>query len=174
MRICYSVFLLTLLMMPAHADDAQRAASVKKQAEAMSEATMKGQYEKLIDAMPGGLVKVMGGREKAIQSVTTAMKRMKEQGVKIESYTVSKPGKFVSEGENTFVVVPTELKMTVPGARVITKSYLLGISADKGKTWKFIDGAGLGRQTEQIKKALPKFPEALKLPAPSRPKVIRD
>jgi hypothetical protein len=44
---------------------------------------------------------------------------------------------------------------------------MLGISADKGKTWTFVDGVKV--QDEKVKKLLPKLPANLKLPPKKMP-----
>ena len=42
-----------------------------------------------------------------------------------------------------FGILPATLQMSFPQGTLTQKSYLLGISTDKGKTWKFADGAGM-------------------------------
>src|SRR5205085_2945252 len=93
-----------------------------------------------------------------------AMKQMSDQGFSLKSYWIGEPGEFFTEANNTFVVVPTKLEMTVPGGRMMNKSYLLGISPDGGKMWTFVDGAGLHDQASRDK-VLPKLPAKLVLPA---------
>ena len=57
------------------------------------------------------------------------------------------PGDFYTEGDNTFVIVPETVEIQLPKDKMEVKSYLLGISADDGKTWKFLDGAELKSAT---------------------------
>src|SRR5262249_27821934 len=42
--------------------------------------------------------------------------------------------------------------------------FLLGESKDSGKTWKFVDGAGLLKDRESLKAFFPNLPSDLKLP----------
>jgi hypothetical protein len=63
--------------------------------------------------------------------------------------------------------------MNIPGGRSISRSFLLGVSPDGGKTWTFADGTGLQAQSDR-EKLLPKLPAALKLPAEQEPEVIKD
>jgi hypothetical protein len=155
----------------AQANDAAQAATVKKLAQDLCAWTIQGEYAKLIDHTYDGLVKAMGGREAAIETVKTLMGQMSDQGLKITSYSVGEPGKFYTSGKNTFVVIPTVMAMTMPGVRVNNKSYLLGISSDKGKSWKFADGAGLSDPTF-LQSIFPKLPAALKLPEKESPEII--
>jgi hypothetical protein len=50
------------------------------------------------------------------------------------------------------------------------KSYLIGVSADDGAHWTFIDGSG---KAEERKKIVPDLPAALKLPRPQQPQYIK-
>ena len=137
-------------------------------------ATLAGDYAKIIDYTNESIVKLLGGRAKAIESTEAVMKLMKAGGFTIKAYNVGEPGKFYTEGDNTFVVIPSSLELTFPGGRVIGKSYLLGISPDGGKTWKFSDGAGITKYKGMLDKVLPKLPADLKLPEAEKPEVIKD
>jgi hypothetical protein len=154
-------------------DDAARAAAVKKLANEVGDSSLKGDYARVIDLTHDGLVKELGGRDKAIEAIKTALERLKAQGITFKSYKVGDPGEFMSEGNNTFVIVPTVLELTFTQGRAISKSYLLGISSDDGKTWKFADGAGLAKK-ESRDRTLPKLPAKLKLPAIEQPEIIKD
>jgi hypothetical protein len=147
---------------------------VKKLAQDMGVATMKGEYAKVIDQTYAPLVAQLGGRDKAVAGVETLMKQMKEKGFILKNFNVGDAGEILSEGGNSFVVLPTRVEMSVPNGKIIAKSFLLGISADQGKTWKFADGSGIIQQKEQREKLLPKLPADLKIPEPEQPQVIRE
>jgi hypothetical protein len=170
-RIILALLCLVMLV-PAKADEPDRTA-VKKLAKELGEATLKGDHAKVIDCTHDGIVKELGGRAKAIQTTNTIMRTLRSQGITFKTFEAGDPGEFHTEGANTFVLVPTRVEMTIPDGRMIAKSYLLGISADGGKTWKFADGAGLA-QKEQRDKVLPKLPDTLKLPEKQEPQVIRN
>jgi hypothetical protein len=150
-----------------------RQLAVRKIAESLGEATVKGEYAKVIDLTWDGAVAKMGGREKAIKAAEAGMKKIAADGWKIKSYRVRSVGEFHKEGEHSFAVVPTTLEITTPGSRIVSKNYLLGISNDDGKTWKFVDSAGI--QDEAVrKKTLPPLPAALELPKREKPEVFKD
>jgi len=155
------------------ADEVPRSAAVKKLAQSLGDATVKGDCAKVIDHTYDTLIKQMGGREKAIELVEEMMKTFKAKGITIKAFTVGEPGEFLTEGAYTFIVIPTTTQMTVPGGKMIGKSYLLGISSDEGKTWKFADGAGM-KNKEQREKLLPKLPATLRLPEVEKPEFIKD
>jgi hypothetical protein len=154
-------------------DEAAQRAAVKKLAMELGDATMKGDSAKVIDHTYPGIIKESGGREKAIAGADSVQKLMKARGVTFKEFKVDEPGEFLTEGDNTFVVVPTAATLTSPMGTVRLKSYLLGISSDGGKTWTFADGAGV--QKEEIRdRVLPKLPAKLKLPALGKPEFVKD
>lgn len=153
--------------------ESPESAAVKKLCEELGVATIKGDYAKVIDHTYDRVVKLMGGREKAIATIEAGMKQLKDKGFTLKAYNVGEPGEFLTESGNTFVVVPTRLELLFPGGMVIAKSYLLGISPDKGVTWKFADEAGI-KDKKARDKILPKLPANLELPTPGVPKVIQD
>lgn len=148
-------------------------AAVKKLAQQMGKSTMAGDYAMVIDHTYDPVVKLLGGRDKAIETTKKIMDTMKAQGFVIKSYVVGEPGPFHSSGGNTFVVLPVKMEMNAPNGKILAKSYTLGISTDQGKTWKFVEGAGL-KNEEMRRKVLPKLPAKLKLPEYEKPMLIKE
>jgi hypothetical protein len=171
LRISGACVCLFALVVIVQADEPAAAEIVKKRAQELGNATIRGDYAKVIDDTFDGVVRELGGRDKAIQVIANGMSKLKAKGITFKKYSVGKPGDFHREGDNTFVVVPTVLEMSLPGNRLIAKSYLLGISGDNGKSWKFVDGAGMDKK-EIREKVLPKLPAKLQLPAKEQPKVV--
>lgn len=145
--------------------------AVKKLADAMGEATLKGEYARVVDYTYPPLVEKMGGREKLIAFLQTEMKKLKDQRIEIRSFKTGALSEFYTEGNFTFILVPTTTELTIPDGRVVLESYLLGISSNAGKTWSFMDGAGL--ELKEQRELLPKLPAKLKLPERKIPKVER-
>lgn len=80
----------------------------------------------------------------------------------------------MTEGNNTFVLVPTVLEVYIASnkVKIITRPYLLGISSDTGKTWKFVGGAQANKMSDD--QFLPKLPAKLILPKEQDPEFIED
>ena len=153
--------------------DPARAESVRKQAEALGQAMIKGDYAAVIDNTYIGVVNLMGGREKAIETTATALKKMADDGITMQTYTVGTPGNFPRpKAPLCSSWFPVELYLVAPEkkAYVTNHSYLLAISADSGATWAFADGSDVQLRD----KVLPKLPADLKLPAPEKPQVSKD
>jgi RNA polymerase sigma factor (sigma-70 family) len=149
-------------------------AVVVKTAEEIGQADVKGDCAKLVDLTYTKVVEATGGREKWIAVLQESRKHLATLGVVPRSIKVGEPGDFLTEGENTFVVVPTTIEMTAPRGKLVGKSYLLGISSDKGKTWRFVDGSELNHKEGARAKALPKLPANLKRQEVSQFEYIED
>jgi hypothetical protein len=166
-RSAITVIILALCGIVARAQDNTPPALVKQKAQEVGQAIIKGDYAKIADLTYPKVVEAMGGREKMIAFTEAAMKQIKDQGFTVRAFTISEPTPFLTEGPNTFTVLPTAIEMTNTKGKIVGKSYLLGISPDGGKSWKFADGSGL--ESEEMRKLLPKLPAKLTLPAKQKP-----
>jgi hypothetical protein len=148
---------------------------VRQLAQEVAAATINGDYERIVDLTYDSVVEYLGGRAETIAQIREGLKTLKGEGIKIKSVDVGEPGEFINDGGTTFVVLPTEteMEMTTPPMKIIGKSYLLGISSDGGKSWKFVDVMGMGMADENLRdEILPLLPKALKLPKVEPPEII--
>ena len=138
------LILLVACGVAARAEDEPKSALVKKKAGEIIAAIKKEEYAKVVDLTYPKVVELMGGREKMLAQLEAGMKQLKEKGFSFKSVEVGEPGDLLIEGKNTFAIVPTTTEMAAPGGKIVLESYLLGISADGGKAWTFVDGSGIG------------------------------
>lgn len=152
------------------ADDAEIKKAVKGLVEKMQAATVKGDYGAVIDLTHPKVVEELGGREKAIGGAKAVMEMLKDKGLAIKSLKAEEPQAPVRGEKNLYVFVPTKMEMTTPKGTIVGTSYLLGVSSDDGKTWRFVDGAA---GPDETRKMFPDIPEKLKLPKPEY-KTVKD
>lgn len=173
MRTLSSALALALVALPAWAQDKIDTAKAVEQAEAVKKAVLAADYAKVADLTHPKVVEALGGRDKMIEQTKTIMKQIKDMGIEITSYTVDKPGAPVVDGKSAYVILPSKLTMKAPTGKIMSESYLLGMTTDGGKTWTFADGSGLagGPVRDAI---LPTLPKDLKLPDPKPPTVTKD
>ena len=157
----------------AQTSDETQSEVVKQLAQQLASATQKGDYKKIVSLSYEKVVEQLGGPAKAFETVKEQMDMMKQRGMKMTQYSVGKLSAFASTPQNKFVIVPTQMTFTLPGVTVKADSFLLGISPDQGKTWRFVDGAGIATAEDQ-KKVLPTLPDKFRLPKPKQPKILRD
>jgi hypothetical protein len=112
---------------PARADDDAIKKDVKKLVEKMRNATLKDDYETVIDLTHPKVVKEMGGRDKAIDAAKQIMKELQAKGFKVASFEAGEPGDPVRGGKEIYVLVPTAMEMTTPKGKLKGTGFLLGI-----------------------------------------------
>lgn len=132
---------------------AQQQQQIKQAAELMAKATLKGDYKTLAKYTHPKVVKMMGGREKMVTILSSAINQMKSQGITFEDATVGDPQKIITVGTELYTVLPQRIVMKVNGQTISNASTLLANSSDKGKTWYFTDAGGMTDQ--QIKQLFP-------------------
>ena len=125
-----------------------------------------------LDATFPKAVEMMGGKESATEKLNSEMGSWKEKGISITKAECSEPMEIQKIEGKLFAVVPMVLELQIPNGKVISPSFLLGVSEDGGKVWKFIDGTGLMKNKKESEALLPGVYTKLKLPAKQDRKFI--
>ncbi len=162
-RATPSLWLIAVLAVAqgvAAAADAER--MVKDQARAACDALVRGDLEKFIGWTHPKLVQAMGGREQLLAILKDGQRDLARQGIQLVSASIQPPVELARGGSQRFAVVPYDLEMTVPDGRVLSRTWLLGVSADDGQTWTFVDGGNLNR--DSVRRLFPEFPAGLAIP----------
>ena len=148
---------------------------IRKLAAENSGAVSSGNYTRLVELTYPKVVEMVGGRDKMIETLRRGSEDMKAHGSAILGAEVNEPKEVVTSGEKQFAIVPMVVRVQVPDATLRSKGFLIAVSEDRGKTWTFIDGAGLvrepGKEREKLAQILPDFPPQLSLPAPEPPQL---
>lgn len=121
--------------------------------------------------MPTEVLAAFGGRETMVAALRKAMNEMAAEAIQVEKSTIDLPSQMVKQREHMFAVLPQSTLVRAKEKRIQTHSFLLGVSADNGRTWKFVDGAKLTRPLAE--KLFTDFPASLNLPAKTPPEVIQ-
>ena len=156
------------LAAPAPSGDVKLPQLVKSKVEAMNTALIRGDYAKIADLTHPKVVEENGGREKMIATMKDAMEGVKSKGIAFRGGKVDPPTGFASAGGEMFTVVPFSLELTMPGQKITQRTFVIGVSGDRGQTWTFLNG-DLGEA--QVKLLLPNLPKELKLPR-NQPPVV--
>lgn len=143
----------------------------RARAEEINNALITEDYDRIVELTHPKLVELMGGRKKMITTMESGTKDMKAKGVEIRKVTVDKPGEIVKKRDESFVVVPFLIELKAPGGKLFQKSYVIGVSNDRGKSWKFINGS---IERKKIETVVPSLPEELKLPEFQKPVFEKD
>jgi hypothetical protein len=146
---------------------------IRKLATENSAALTSGNYPRLVELTYPKVVEMLGGRDKMLETLRRGSEDMKAHGSAILGAEVSEPEKVVTAGDKQFAIVPMTVRVQMPNGTLRSKGFLIAVSEDRGKTWTFIDGAGLvrepGKEKEKLAQILPDFPPQLSLPAREQP-----
>lgn len=87
------------------------------------------------------------------------------EGYEIVGYTVNDGTNTTIVDNRTFAVVPTTMTLKTPQGKVSQDGFVLGVSEDNGKNWKFVSGS----TKEKLKILFPDVIDKLAIPAPKAP-----
>ena len=156
---------LLILILPPGAraqNDATAAANLKAQAQECLDALLAKNYAKVVYRTYPKVVDFLGGRDAMISLLETQMPALEAEGITFKQATLAAPETPVVAGDTQYVVVPQTVVLNIKGDEWEQCSYLLGISKDGGKTWTFVDGAGINQAMREA--ILPDLPVAMQLP----------
>jgi hypothetical protein len=156
---------------PANQQNRARAASIKEQARKMARAFIDEDFETLLDATYPKIFELSGGRAQALASLKAGVAEGRAQGARVVSYEPGEPHAIKRVGAKLLSVVPVEMKVDFPERTFAQKSFLLAVSTDGGKVWKFIDGTQLNKDILQA--LVPGAARVVTLPKAEKPVVQR-
>jgi hypothetical protein len=146
---------------PTFRDDKTIGEVVKVEVKKMIEATAAGNYDVVLELTHPRVVEELGGKEKAGQAIKKALEGIKARGVQFEVKEINEPT-VVKRGASYFAVAPYTMVMTGSGKKATSKTALVGVSIDEGKTWKFLNVDAGGE--DKIRQTLPDLPRELRVP----------
>jgi hypothetical protein len=142
------------------------------QAQEVNDALRRRDFARMVDLTYAKVTEAAGGRDKMIAALAKGMKEMEAEGVSVLSSTAEAPTQIVHASDWIYAVVPTTLKVKAKEGIFRTESSMIGISADKGANWTFIDAGG--KDHAQLLSLLPVRSDKLNLPAEKEPVKIAD
>ena len=142
--------------------------NLKIQAEETANAFVHKDFKTIVDLTYPRVVEFMGGREKMVSAIEQGVKQAEGEGITFVSVDVGEPEKVISVGRQLFSIVPTTLKMKVPGGTLIGESFMIGVSENGGSKWTFVDGAG-GIDKGKLRTLFPSAADKLQLPERKQP-----
>lgn len=143
--------------------------SLRKLAQEITNATVKGDYEKLADLTHPEVVKLAGGRKKMIDGMKLESAQIKAEGFELISIATGDVKQIARVENEIFAVVMIEMVINSSNTKSRGGSSLIGISSDNGATWKFVNGVDQVR----LKQMFPKAAEKIVVPPDTEPEPIK-
>lgn len=166
-----TILIYLLLLLPAHLF-AQDTTAFKKQAARFVEATFNNDHETVIELTYPALVELSGGRLLMQKLITDKIEALHKRGIKKFEGSVGSPGKFYHAGDQIHCLIPESVVFRMATGHYTGRSYILGISNDKGKTWSFLDVGSMPPNI--LYTLLPNFNKNLEIPASGQPMYFPD
>jgi len=139
----------------------------KEQADEYGTALMAEDFDKVAGLTYPKVVEMAGGKQEMVSAQRAAVAKAK---LKVLAIKFEMPEKLMVSGTDVLAVLPLTMEMQANARKGAGVSFFIGVSADQGKTWSFIDGAIL--DPEMLKKLLPHFPAGVKFPPRKLPDVL--
>jgi hypothetical protein len=151
---------------PAAAQGDGLAPRVKAQAQKMAAALVKGDYPTFVHFMNPAIIRMIGGEAAMKKQMATLDSTMKKQGATFGKIVIGDATKIVSSGKELQCTVSQESEILAKGGSMKTKSTLIAISADGGKTWTFLDT--VNKDLTAVRQLLPNLNPAISFPPSQR------
>ncbi len=141
---------------------------IKTQAMDMANALIKKDFPAFIKYMHPNIIKLAGGKEKALQRMDTVNAMAAQFGATIKRIVVGNPGKIINYKNQLQVTLPETSEMTSGFGNVGFETALVAISTDVGKNGYFIDTSIYNMK--DVKKAMSDLSPELVIPPAKQPK----
>lgn len=146
--------LLLALICPGFAY-AQPTAEALATVQRLLEAVRKGEARTVVNLTHPKVHELVGGREKMLSVLTDAFQSAKIAGHKLDQVVIGQPSAIGRDGEQVFLFVPYIGVSSNKERSTTIEAFYLGISADAGDTWRFVDGSRMDQQN--IKLFIPSY-----------------
>ena len=149
--------------------------NLRLQAQVAADATVSEDWDKLIDSTHPKVIDAMGGRNKAKLIMKQGMGGNDQNGFKVLSCECGIPSEIHTGSGKWFAIVPAPMLMQAKnGQKFMGAGAMLGISADGGRTWKFVSASGTSSYKPGLIKLFPDIPDSLEFPNGHLPIVLDD
>ena len=138
------------------------------QAKEVNDALARKDFARFLDLTYSKVIEMSGGREQMTASINKELSQMEAEGVVLLSSTTGGPTQFVHDTGSIFAVLPVTLKIKAQTGVFQSEGSMIGISADGGANWTFIDASG--KDQKELSSLLPNVISKLSLP-PDKPPV---
>lgn len=119
------------------------------------EAVRIGEAKAVIDLTHPKVHELTGGRQKLLSVLTETFRSAKIAGHKLDQVVIGQPSALGRDGKQVFLFIPYIGVSSIKERHTTIEAFYLGISADAGNTWRFVDGSRMDQQN--IKLFIPSY-----------------
>jgi len=141
--------------------------NLKAQAANVEHAMINADHQQMADRTHPVLIDHFGGRAGYIRELEQAAADLRRQELKFHAFSFGAISQVFESAGELYAIYPYSLELTGPNGEPASQlSYLVCTSSDRGVSWTFLDGAGVGSDRRKLTRFLPEFPAELALPEP--------
>ena len=148
----------------------QHQSAIKQAAMEMGNALVKKDGDRFLSYMHPSMIRLAGGKSQLRVLADSAFKVVEQIGGKVSRISFGNPSQVLQYRNTLQAVVSQQMLVTTLLGNAELSSSLIAISADKGKTWTFIDTNLFN--VSQIKSAMPDISPELVIPKSAPPKFM--
>lgn len=167
-RLLWMVMILLSMVSLASAIDMSH--EVQKQGQDCANALISHDITHILQYTHPVVIQMSGGKQGFISAFDDAVREMKNHGLEFAFVDVEEPTLIKYIKDNTYAVLPQTITMTAPGGMLISTGYLLAVSSNDGKDWRFADMAPL--TNENIGSVFPDLINNIVVPEQMEPTFI--
>lgn len=145
--------------------------SLKQQATQMVNGLISADYSTFIHYLHPKVVEISGGAAALKQRLTEMARQFNISGMSFQSVSLDSASAFIKKGTQLQATIRQHTTMKLQQGRTVATSTLIGISADNGMHWKFVDTHN--KTLADMQQLLPGLSNALVIP-PQQPPVHHD
>ncbi|PZR13165.1 MAG: hypothetical protein DI539_19435 [Flavobacterium psychrophilum] len=153
-------------------DSTSESAHLVSAAQKMGQLFIDKKYAEYIKYVHPKIIKMIGGPDKMVETLKKSIKQTEDEGFTFNNVTFGAPSKIIHTNVDLQAVVPQIIELKAKNGRLVSTSYLLAISNDKGKGWSFVDSSN--KTLEQLKSVLPSLSNDLVIPKRNQPVFYND
>jgi 3-deoxy-D-manno-octulosonic-acid transferase len=163
------IVLFQLVNQKSFAQD--QANAIKQRALKMATAFSNFKLDEYITYLHPSLINAQGGSSKIKQSQDSINKYQKMFGVKISKVLIGEVSKIETYKKQLQATFPMTTTIVTPMGEMNTKTTVVALSDDAGKTWFFIDG--MFYNAKQLNSKLPKLSSKIIVPPTEKPQLTK-
>jgi hypothetical protein len=143
--------------------------NLKVQADQFNQASLTGDDDRVVALTYPKLIELMGGREEFLANSDAIRSEMESQQLRVLSATAEDPKDIIEVNNQIYAIVPVAMRMKAPEGVLTGRSYMIGVSDDRGENWRFVSAGSGQLDAEQLKLIFPAAADKLQIPENEEP-----
>lgn len=129
------------------------------------ELIQQGDAEALIEQTHPSIYKLAGSREQFEETIRMTTGQIATSNIRMLKLDIGEPSPLYPAGDEEVCFVPRTAIVEIEGRKLRSTTFMIAIRPQGGGDWRFLDGAGLRRNSQYIYRLLPKLPPDIPIPA---------